>query len=216
MRFSSRMLLPGFLWLALGTLALASLGCSGSATDSAPTATPASSSSNTADSAESDTGQAVVDGTSAAITPADVQVIDEAGFAEFMTNHRGKVIFIDFWATWCPNCLDQFPHTVELHEKYADQGLVVVSVSFDEGDAATLDQVAEFLTRQRAHFPAFISKYGLDDESYAMFGIDDNLPHYQLYGRDGELLEKFIFSDPAQAAPTPEQIDARVAEALKP
>ena len=59
---------------------------------------------------------------------------------------RGKVVLVDFWATWCPSCVEQFPHTVELHRKYAERGLAVVSVSLDEPEAEP--QVREFLGRQ--------------------------------------------------------------------
>ena len=70
--------------------------------------------------------------------------IDE--YRATLAKHRGKVVLVDFWATWCPSCVEQFPHTVELHRKFAESGLAVVSVSLDEPDAEP--QVREFLRRQ--------------------------------------------------------------------
>src|SRR5688572_26243833 len=46
--------------------------------------------------------------------------------------HKGEVVFVDFWATWCGPCVEGFPHTVELSQKYKGQGLATIAVSFDE------------------------------------------------------------------------------------
>ena len=45
---------------------------------------------------------------------------------------RGKVVLVDFWATWCLPCMAQLPHTVELADRFRDRGLTVATVSLDE------------------------------------------------------------------------------------
>lgn len=44
---------------------------------------------------------------------------------------KGKVVLLDFWATWCPPCIEELPHMRDAHERYHKDGLVVIGVSFD-------------------------------------------------------------------------------------
>lgn len=121
-------------------------------------------------------------------------VVDETGFRQVLEKHRGEVIFIDYWATWCGACKKEFPNTVALHEKYANDGLAVVSMSFDTDDRH--QSAVEFLREQGATFDNLRSRYGTEDESFEMCSFDDNLPYYQLYDREGKLVQGFSFSDP--------------------
>lgn len=50
-----------------------------------------------------------------------------------LSTHYGKLIVLDFWATWCKPCVDLMPSLQGIHERYADRGLVVVGISIDEG-----------------------------------------------------------------------------------
>src|SRR5262245_44243217 len=78
----------------------------------------------------------------------------DAGVAK----HKGKVVLVDFWATWCGPCVKKFPHLVELHKKYAEKGLVCVSVSMDEygDDGDSREKVQKFLKEKGATFPNFL------------------------------------------------------------
>lgn len=147
-------------------------------------------------------------------SPADqvevsVRVIDEKEFEEVVQSYQGNVVLVDFWATWCVACIDLFPHTVELHERFADQGLSVISVSFDEPDSE--DVVLEFLQQQGATFDNFISQYGSGIESADNFDLPGPLPYLMLFDRAGELA--YTFPEP-QSAVDPEAIDQAVEELL--
>ncbi len=61
--------------------------------------------------------------------------IDNRGLAEAVARHQGKVVLVDFWATWCAPCVKLFPRTVELQQRLADRGLVVISVSMDNTES---------------------------------------------------------------------------------
>src|SRR5579871_6210498 len=71
---------------------------------------------------------------------------------------RGKVVVVDVWADFCAPCKREFPNLVRLHERYAADGLVCVSVSVD--GAAKHDAALAFLKRQKATF----ANYRLTDE----------------------------------------------------
>ncbi|OHB71536.1 MAG: hypothetical protein A2V70_08175 [Planctomycetes bacterium RBG_13_63_9] len=131
-----------------------------------------------------------------------LEVIDEQGFAAALRRHRGKVVLVDFWATWCGPCVELFPHTVQLHRRLGDQGLAVISVSLDDPVDDRAD-VLEFLTHQDATFENFVSRYGAGTKSIEVFEIVDGaVPHFKLYDRHGKLQKTFASGsegiDPAQ------------------
>jgi thiol-disulfide isomerase/thioredoxin len=49
-----------------------------------------------------------------------------------LANYRGRVVLLDFWATWCTPCRGEIPHFVELQDKYRDRGLQVIGISMDD------------------------------------------------------------------------------------
>ena len=143
------------------------------------------------------------------VDPVSVQVIDERGLSKVISGYRGKVVLVDFWATWCLSCLELFPHTVALHERFAGDGLAVISVSFDEPDSKST--VLDFLRKHNARFDNFISRYGAGVESAERFHLPGALPQLLLYDRTGDLAR--TFPEP-QSPVNPEEVDRAVQELL--
>ena len=100
----------------------------------------------------------------------DVKVVKYDGLVDIVNQYRGKVIVVDFWAHWCDPCKAEFPHLVALHEKFAGQGLVAISVSFDEPKDKA--KVLKFLQEKKATFTNVIL-----DESQDIW-----LPKFHIYG----------------------------------
>ncbi|MEK6247222.1 MAG: redoxin family protein [Planctomycetales bacterium] len=115
-----------------------------------------------------------------------VQIADRATFEKLLEQKKGKVVLVDCWATWCVPCQTEFPHTVELSERFDPAQLAVISVSMDEpGDQ---EKVLAYLKQNHATFDNLISSYGIGQEGFSAFGIDDKgIPHYKLYDRKGKL-----------------------------
>ncbi|ADJ28044.1 TlpA family protein disulfide reductase [Nitrosococcus watsonii] len=61
---------------------------------------------------------------------------------------QGKVVYVDFWASWCPPCLKSFPFLNDLHQRFSDQGLHIVGINVDE----KLSDAQDFLARVPARF----------------------------------------------------------------
>jgi peroxiredoxin len=94
-----------------------------------------------------------------------------------LSDLRGKVVLVNFWATWCPPCRAELPALIQMQEKYRQQGLVLVGVSFDEKDAP----VQKFYVDKKINYPVarvtpeFSQSYG------ALLGLNNS----QLIRPDG-------------------------------
>lgn len=82
--------------------------------------------------------------------------VSAAGLDRAIAEQKGKVVYIDAWFLACPPCVEAFPHVVELHKKYAADGLVVMSVDVGEKDFEKKEKVLEFLQKQGASFPNYV------------------------------------------------------------
>jgi len=119
-----------------------------------------------------------------------LRCMDAAGLAEAIEEHRGQVVLVDFWATWCGPCLELFPHTMELQRRLGDRGLAVITVSLDDPD--NRPAVQKFLVQNAATTKNFLSPYGVGPAAFSAFGIEDGaLPHVRIYDRQGKLHRTF-------------------------
>ena len=80
----------------------------------------------------------------------DFSLPDVAGKAHRLSDHRGKWVVVNFWATWCGPCMVEIPELVRFHERHKDHDAVVVGVNFEEIETPAL---AEFIARMRINYP---------------------------------------------------------------
>jgi thiol-disulfide isomerase/thioredoxin len=97
---------------------------------------------------------------------------------------RGKVVLIDFWATWCPPCVEEAPMLAEVYEKFKDRGLEIIGISLDNDQAA----LEKFTKENRMPWPQFFDGRGWENELATRFKIQ-SVPTMWLLGRDGKLLD---------------------------
>lgn len=115
---------------------------------------------------------------------------------------RGKVVLLDFWATWCPGCTTWIPIAERLDRAYARDGFVLVGVNVEHDDEA---QVRAFVASRRMHAPQLV----VGPEVQARFGTFQ-LPTYWLVGRDGRV--RGVWRGAFDEARARREIEAALAE----
>ncbi|HXN96607.1 MAG TPA: TlpA disulfide reductase family protein [Candidatus Acidoferrales bacterium] len=120
--------------------------------------------------------------------PRDPELIDAQAYQKLLEQNRGKPLLVNFWATYCEPCRDEYPMLNELAKKYAPQGLKVVGVSMD--DDGDLILMRRFLARYKPVFPNYRKKAG-EDAEFRQFtqailpSWNGSLPATFFYSKDG-------------------------------
>ena len=120
-----------------------------------------------------------------------------------LSAYEGKVVVLDFWASWCVPCRRSFPWWNAMQAKYADDGLVIIGVNLDN----ELDSAAEFLEEFPAEFQIY---YDEQKELAKSYGVQA-MPSSYILGRDGELAKKHFGFKVRQQ----DEFEALLVEALR-
>ncbi|HEY2548843.1 MAG TPA: TlpA family protein disulfide reductase [Candidatus Acidoferrum sp.] len=124
--------------------------------------------------------------------PSDPKMIDAAGFQKILEENRGKPLLVNFWATWCEPCRDEYPMLNELAKQYGPQGLHVVGVSMD--DDGDLILMRRFLARYKPIFPNYRKTAGAEAafRESILPGWTGTMPVSVFYAKDGRQVTHFI------------------------
>lgn len=101
-----------------------------------------------------------------------------------LADHAGKVVLVDFWATWCDPCREEIPELVKLQDKLASKGFVVLGVSMDEDTK----EVAPFLKPFKVNYPVILLGGELAPKGWVVPG----LPTAYLVGPDGKIRRRWF------------------------
>ena len=99
-----------------------------------------------------------------------------------LSSYNGKVVIVDFWASWCVPCRRSFPWMNEMHDKYADYGLVIIAVNVDR----SADDAARFLAKYPARFQIVYDPHGQLAKEYGV----EVMPTSIIMDRTGEIIDR--------------------------
>jgi peroxiredoxin len=114
---------------------------------------------------------------------ADFILSDLQGKSWHLRELKGKVVLVNFWATWCPPCRKEMPDLQALYDNYKDQGFVVLSIS-DEESA----KVAPFIAERKISYPVLLDPGRKVNDAFVVEGI----PKSFVYDREGKLVAQSI------------------------
>src|SRR5262249_9438930 len=113
-------------------------------------------------------------------TPPPIRAADLDGQPQSLDRYRGKVLLIDFWATWCGPCRAELPNVKAVYRKYKDRGFAVLGVSLDQDREA----LKAFLKEQQMEWPQLFDGKGWRSEIARRYGLAA-IPRTVLLDRQG-------------------------------
>jgi thiol-disulfide isomerase/thioredoxin len=130
---------------------------------------------------------------------ADLALKDAGGRKVRLRDLRGKVVVLNFWATWCGPCNAEMPMIADLEKRYAGRGAVFIGVSMD--DAKTRDRIPDFLRQHQIAFPIW---YGATADDMDELKLGGAVPATAFVDADGRVVARI------QGQARPEEVEERL------
>lgn len=123
--------------------------------------------------------------------PSGILDLNEESWQQILARQRGRVVLVNFWATWCEPCREEYPALVRLHNTYRSQGLSLLAVSMDEPES--VPAIERFLKSQGAQFGSYRHNF----RDFGKFidtinpGWGGGIPASFLFDHQGRLVESW-------------------------
>ena len=119
-----------------------------------------------------------------ATRPIEIQLKDVSGNTVRLSDYRGKVVFLNFWATWCPTCVVEMPAMEKLHRRLKDKNFVMVAINLQESPA----RVRSFFEKLELSFISLLDSSGAVGSGFAVRG----LPTTFVLDKEGRIIGKAL------------------------
>ena len=116
----------------------------------------------------------------------ELELKDMTGKVVRLSDYRGQVVVLNFWATWCPPCRKEIPDFIELQNNFGPQGLQFIGVAMDEEGAPKIQQ---YLDKQPINYPIWVGEAGPVQEK---FGALNAIPVTYIIDRKGNIRAKYV------------------------
>jgi len=147
--------------------------------------------------------------TAATNSPNDFNVPTIDGRTIKLSDYRGKVLVMDFWATWCPPCQQETPQLARIARDNQARGLEVIGLHIDDRGRSSRSAIQKFIDNYGIPYTV---GFATDDMFTSYLGTeDDTIPQTLVFGRDGRLIRHFIGYNAAHGKELDEVINQALA-----
>lgn len=141
--------------------------------------------------------------------PADFNIPTIDGRTIKLSDYRGKVLVMDFWATWCGPCQQETPQLARLARENGARGLEVIGLHIDDRGRSSRDAIRKFIDHYGIGYTVGLAT----DEMFTSYlgEEDDTIPQTLIFGRDGRLIKHFIGYSPTDGKALDEAVNQALA-----